>query len=362
MNRWWSHEPTERYWLEATDREDIGADLRAPETDESGQDNWRYSLFKDAQVGDVVLHYDKRPSSNGIVGWSLVSDRPFAAPIVWAARGTYARDKGINPRERPGFVVPLSDFHKLPAPVTLDQIRSMEDRLRALMAELERDYGKPLYFPFELSNKRPIRLLQGYAFKLPRRFLQSFPGLEAIIHQALESARQIDVSRHRNPPWTRDELILALELYLRNPTSPPGKESRAVIELSELLNKLGRVLGQRDDETFRNANGVYMKMMNFRRFDRDYTSAGKVGLTRGNKDEEAVWQEFSQDRERLVRVADAIRQAILLPADVQNPTDDEEGTVEAEEGRLLTRLPRAKPKARRTAQAKSACRIWPPLL
>jgi predicted RNA-binding protein with PUA-like domain len=297
MNRWWSHEPAERYWLEATDREDIGADLRAPETDERGQDNWRYSLFKDAQVGDIVLHYDKRPSSNGIVGWSLVSDRPFAAPMVWAARGTYARDKGVKPRERPGFVVPLAGFQKLSVPVTLDQIRSMEHQLRALVVELEHQYGKPLYFPFELSNKRPIRLLQGYAFKLPRRFLQLFPGFETIVHQTPNSTHEVHAGPHRNPPWTRDELILALELYLRNPSSPPGKESRAVIELSELLNKLGRVLGQRDDETFRNANGVYMKMMNFRRFDQDYTSAGKVGLTRGNKDEEAVWLEFSEDRE-----------------------------------------------------------------
>jgi len=155
---------------------------------------------------------------------------------------------------------------------------------------------------------------------------------------------------HRNPPWTRDELILALELYLRNPSSPPGKESRAVIELSELLNKLGRVLGHRDNETFRNANGVYMKMMNFRRFDQEYTSAGKVGLTRGNKDEEAVWLEFSQDRERLVKVADAIRQAILLPAEEHGPGDDEEGTVEAEEGRLLTRLHRTRERSRKLVE------------
>jgi hypothetical protein len=36
-------------------------------------------------------------------------------------------------------------------------------------------------------------------------------------------------------------------------------------------------------------NGIYMKMMNFRRFDPAFTSAGKVDLTRGNKDEEEVW-------------------------------------------------------------------------
>ena len=92
MNRWWSQQPGERYWLEATDREDIGADLRAPELDESGKENWRYSLFKEAKVGDVVLHYDQRPEANGIVGCSVVSGSPATKPIVWAARGTYARE------------------------------------------------------------------------------------------------------------------------------------------------------------------------------------------------------------------------------------------------------------------------------
>ena len=29
-NRWWDGQADERYWLEATDRTDIGADLRAP--------------------------------------------------------------------------------------------------------------------------------------------------------------------------------------------------------------------------------------------------------------------------------------------------------------------------------------------
>jgi 5-methylcytosine-specific restriction enzyme A len=247
-------------------------------------------------------------------------------------------------------VVPLADFHKLTVPVTLDQIRSMEDRLRALVVELERRYGKPLYFPFELSNKRPIRLLQGYAFKLPRRFLEQFPELEAILHHTPEGEHQAEESGHRNPPWTRDELILALELYLRNPASPPGKSSPAVIDLSVLLNKLGRVLGHTDTETFRNANGVYMKMMNFRRFDQQYTSVGKVGLTRGNKEEAAVWREFSQDRERLVRVADAIRRAISLPADEDGSLGDEEGTVEAEEGRLLTRLHRTRERSRKLVE------------
>jgi hypothetical protein len=82
MAYWWQNQPHERFWLEATDREDIGADLRAPQLDESGKENWRYSLFKEAQLGDIVLHYDKRPNINGIVGWSQIVGPSTSALIV----------------------------------------------------------------------------------------------------------------------------------------------------------------------------------------------------------------------------------------------------------------------------------------
>lgn len=43
----------------------------------------------------------------------------------------------------------------------------------------------------------------------------------------------------RNPAWSRDELILALDLYMTNPASPPGKGSKAVADLSKTLNDIG---------------------------------------------------------------------------------------------------------------------------
>jgi hypothetical protein len=80
-------------------------------------------------------------------------------------------------------------------------------------------------------------------------------------------------SSKRNPAWTRDELILALELYLKNPAHPPSSTSEAVQSLSAELNKIGQILSAQKNQKFRNANGVYMKMMNFRRFDPDYTAS-----------------------------------------------------------------------------------------
>jgi len=106
--------------------------------------------------------------------------------------------------------------------------------------------------------------------------------------------------RVSNPDWSRDELILALDLYLRHRPKTPSAESEAVRELSLTLRRLGHVLFGEFlmDESFRNANGVYMKLMNFRRFDPHFMSAGKKGLPRGAKEEEFVWNEFADDPER----------------------------------------------------------------
>ena len=44
----------------------------------------------------------------------------------------------------------------------------------------------------------------------------------------------------RNPPWTQEELILALDLYLRRRDDPDPRSTLAadMVELSEILNQL----------------------------------------------------------------------------------------------------------------------------
>lgn len=111
----------------------------------------------------------------------------------------------------------------------------------------------------------------------------------------------------RNPAWVREELILALEAYVRWDGNPPGKLSPGLQDLSADIGAFRRGLGTRGDAKLRNVNGVYMKLMNFRRFDPRFQSEGKVGLTRGNRLEEVVWSEFSSDRVRLERAAQEIK-------------------------------------------------------
>ena len=140
----------------------------------------------------------------------------------------------------------------------------------------------------------------------------------------------------RNPPWSRDELIIALDLYLTNRNSLPSKNDPRVIEASELLNRLSGALGTRH-ENFRNANSVYMKLGNFRGVDPQYTALGKKGLSRGGKGDQEVWNDFALHPAELALAASAIRSNILNDT---VPTDgwEADGITEAPEGRLLTRV------------------------
>lgn len=138
----------------------------------------------------------------------------------------------------------------------------------------------------------------------------------------------------KNPKWTRDELILALELYLRvNPIHVSEKHPE-IIELSEFLNKLPiHPLNQQIDR-FRNTNGVYMKLCNFLRFDPSYT--GK-GLERGGQLEKEIWDEYADDKNRLINTVKAIRNAASI---IPPPKDEIELETEElfNEGRILTQL------------------------
>lgn len=62
-------------------------------------------------------------------------------------------------------------------------------------------------------------------------------------------------TRKRNPSWARDELILALDLYLREGQLDAADPS--VIELSAVLNALPIHTDRPDREKFRNPNYRY---------------------------------------------------------------------------------------------------------
>ena len=185
-------------------------------------------------------------------------------------------------------------------------------------------------------------------------------GFEVIQGQGLLSGSDPSPSG-RNPPWNRDELILALDAYVRWHGNPPSKTSAEIAELSDILTALRLGMGTTGLATLRNANGVYMKLMNFRAHDPVYTANGKSGLKAGNRLEEELWTEFHADPIRLARVAQAIRagiaEGICLPTLPTTDLLDDADGAEALEGTIITRMHQTRERSRKIVNRKKAIAI-----
>ena len=141
----------------------------------------------------------------------------------------------------------------------------------------------------------------------------------------------------RNPSWHRDEIILALDLYFKHDGGRLSKDHPEIIDLSELLNSLPIHSSRPDINKFRNPNGVYMKLMNFRSVDSAYKGKGLSSLSKLDR---LIWEEFSHDVSGLNRLAENIKKANVQLSDPNNYIDDDEDI--GREGRILYRLHRVR--------------------
>ena len=57
LNRWWLEQPDEIYWMEFTDRRDLGLDLNAPQLRDDGKEYYGYPLITEIKEGDIVFQY-----------------------------------------------------------------------------------------------------------------------------------------------------------------------------------------------------------------------------------------------------------------------------------------------------------------
>ena len=153
----------------------------------------------------------------------------------------------------------------------------------------------------------------------------------------------------RNPNWTRDEVILALDLYLRENRQQLGAHHPRVIELSRLLNRLPIHPPPLREAEFRNPAGVSMKLGNFLAVDPAYPG---TGLLRGSRLEREIWDEFASSPGRLRSVAEAIRANYRSaePPELYETEEDEEFA----EGRILTRLHRQRERSSSAIRKKKA--------
>ncbi len=86
--------------------------------------------------------------------------------------------------------------------------------------------------------------------------------------------------------WTREELILAFNLYLKLPFGKMHKGNPKIIRLSEFIN--------------RTPSSVAMRLTNYASIDPYHQARGISGLTGGAKQCQPIWDEFNSNREEFI--------------------------------------------------------------
>lgn len=107
----------------------------------------------------------------------------------------------------------------------------------------------------------------------------------------------------RNPSWSRDELILALELYFKIDYGQMNGTNIKVKNLSNLLTLMNLHNG-----FSRSVNSVALKLANFKVNDPNYKGKGMKGV---GKLEENIYKEFSQNKDLLYKTSNKIKQEVI---------------------------------------------------
>lgn len=130
----------------------------------------------------------------------------------------------------------------------------------------------------------------------------------------------------RDDLWTRDQLLLALRLYMRLPF---GKLHRGNPDIIGLASKIGRT-----------SNAMAMKACNFANLDPALQARGIRGLSNLSNADRAMWSEFSNNSEALAAEAEEAACRIGIA-----------GTVDATAGDLL-RMPASETDVERVIRAR----------
>lgn len=152
----------------------------------------------------------------------------------------------------------------------------------------------------------------------------------------------------RNKPWSREELILALDIYYSISPGQFHHQNPSVIALSQRLASIPGQDGEVRNDNYRSPASVAMKLANLMYFDPDYPG----GLKAGSKLDREVWDEFAYDPPKLIATVKALYQALDHAPEGERffISDDEE----ASEGRTLTRLHKSKERNRALVKKKKA--------
>lgn len=180
INEWWVGDSGQRFWMETTNRSDLGANLMAPLEDERGSLNSPgYVLVKHVQDGDIVLHWDTHQKA--LVAWSRASGGYWQDEIYWGAVPA-----GVEPYNRPAWVHGLDGPFWFEKAIGLAEVQSVGEGVGELRGDLQEATKGAIYFPFipyaeDWSRLRPNN---PYMTKFPAELVDLIPGLSEELAEA----------------------------------------------------------------------------------------------------------------------------------------------------------------------------------
>jgi uncharacterized protein DUF3883 len=199
INDWWAGDDAERYWMEITDREDLGVDLNAPTRNGAGGEEWGYTLVTEARPGDIVLHWHRTlMGRSALVGWSTITG-PLSIEdnYSWMAHGTRGRARG-RPTTGQGWRMPCRGFAQLASPIDGGRLAELEPQLKEVHEQLKQRVHGTLYFPFVFYRSGEVRAAQHYLTKFPAALVPVFAELSSLI-PAQESTTKAGRAPTRKP-------------------------------------------------------------------------------------------------------------------------------------------------------------------
>lgn len=216
---WWESNLEEKFWVESTDRTDIGRNLLAPISTHAGQ-----KLVAFVEDGDIVFHYYQPTKS--IVAFSVAKGFPKIDEIRWPDR----KKSDISP----AYKIDLINYTELDEPITLKEIQDKQSSIRTIKAALDKKYdGKSIYFPFQIPKERVIQPAQGtYLSKIPKAVVALFPSAVQQIAQDIAP----EISQIKAPITSR------LAIYKPAMTETPA-ESTYGIQTDEKKKKATELRG-----------------------------------------------------------------------------------------------------------------------
>ena len=210
LNTWWDGDPFQRYWMQITDRPDLGGPLKSPKLPNL---TWGYDLVSQVQPGDRVLHWWTRGAISGLVAWSQVEEHATVVPeYTWTPRHG-------EERTTTGWQAVLGALHYFSSPVTSAELLAIIDQIEEVDQRLQDQHKGSIYFPVyrygsnRPPNKQEVRAAQAYFVKFPVELFEVIPGI---------ASAQLDV------PLDPIDADLPEDFQPPGKVAPSGRTTRAL--------------------------------------------------------------------------------------------------------------------------------------